>query len=62
MANSLYVSSPVNALVQGILREDKTLEQVLHRGDFGLGTENLGSEWNAMDIRWYSQAVEWSSV
>jgi len=40
MTNSLYVSSPVNALVQGILREDKTLQQVLRHGNFGLGTFN----------------------
>ena len=40
MDNTLYVSSPVNALVQGILREDKSLEQVLSHGDFGLGTFN----------------------
>lgn len=40
MANSLYVSSPVNALVQGILREDKTLAQILTHGNFGLGTFN----------------------
>jgi len=40
MSNSLYVSSPVNALVQGILREDKTLEQILKHGNFGLGTFN----------------------
>jgi acetolactate decarboxylase len=40
MTNSLYVSSPVNALVQGILREDKTLKQVLEHGNFGLGTFN----------------------
>lgn len=38
--NSLYISSPVNALVQGILREDKTLDQILMHGDFGLGTFN----------------------
>jgi acetolactate decarboxylase len=40
MPNSLYVSSPVNALVQGILREDKTLAQILTHGNFGLGTFN----------------------
>jgi acetolactate decarboxylase len=40
MPNSLYISSPVNALVQGVLREDKTLQQVLSHGDFGLGTFN----------------------
>tara|TARA_B100000780_G_C21004165_1_gene401873 strand:+ start:36 stop:269 length:234 start_codon:yes stop_codon:yes gene_type:complete len=38
--NSLYISSPVNALVKGILREDKTLKKVLTHGDFGLGTFN----------------------
>jgi acetolactate decarboxylase len=40
MPNSLYVSSPVNALVQGILREDKTLAEILAHGNFGLGTFN----------------------
>jgi acetolactate decarboxylase len=39
-ANSLYISSPVNALVQGILREDKTLKDILKHGNFGLGTFN----------------------
>jgi acetolactate decarboxylase len=36
----LYVSSPVNALVQGILREDKSLNSILSHGNFGLGTFN----------------------
>ena len=40
MSNQLYVSSPVNALVQGILREDKTLKEILGHGNFGLGTFN----------------------
>ena len=54
MTNSLYVSSPVNALVQGILREDKTLEQVLHRGDFGLGTfDDLDGEMVLVDGIFY---------
>lgn len=38
--NHLYVSSPVNALVQGILCEDNTLSHILEKGDFGLGTFN----------------------
>ena len=38
--SSLYISSPVNALVQGILREDKTLKEILRHGNFGLGTFN----------------------
>ena len=38
--SNLYVSSPVNALVQGILREDNALSHILEKGDFGLGTFN----------------------
>ena len=38
--SNLYVSSPVNALVQGILREDNALSHILKKGDFGLGTFN----------------------
>jgi len=37
--NSLYVLSSVNALVKGILREDKTLKVVLEHGDFGLSND-----------------------
>ena len=33
--SNLYVSSPVNALVQGILREDNALSHILEKGDFG---------------------------
>ncbi|SNX28720.1 acetolactate decarboxylase [Polynucleobacter meluiroseus] len=52
--NSLYVSSPVNALVLGILREDKTLEQILTHGNFGLGTFNdLDGEMVLLDGSFY---------
>ena len=52
--NSLYVSSPVNALVQGILREDKTLEQILTHGNFGLGTfDDLDGEMILLDGIFY---------
>ena len=52
--NSLYVSSPVNALVQGILREDKTLNQILGHGNFGLGTFNdLDGEMIILDGNFY---------
>jgi acetolactate decarboxylase len=52
--NSLYVSSPVNALVQGILREDKTLEQILTHVNFGLGTFNdLDGEMILLDGNFY---------
>ncbi|WP_026278782.1 MULTISPECIES: acetolactate decarboxylase [unclassified Thioalkalivibrio] len=39
-AASLYVSAPVNALVEGLYREDTTIADILDRGDFGLGTFN----------------------
>jgi len=38
--HSLYVSAPINALLEGIYREDTTIEDILRRGDFGLGTFN----------------------
>jgi acetolactate decarboxylase len=36
----LYISAPINALLEGIYREDTTIEDILRRGDFGLGTFN----------------------
>lgn len=38
--DTLYISAPVNALVDGIYRENRTLEQIKMQGDFGLGTFN----------------------
>ncbi len=36
----LYISAPVNALVEGLYREDARISDILTRGDFGLGTFN----------------------
>ena len=36
----LHISAPVNALVEGIYREDTRISEILERGDFGLGTFN----------------------
>lgn len=38
--DTLYLSAPVNALVDGIYRENRTLAQIKKFGDFGLGTFN----------------------
>ncbi|MFP4111019.1 MAG: acetolactate decarboxylase, partial [Desulfonatronovibrio sp.] len=38
--DTLYISAPVNALVDGIYRENRRLEQIKEQGDFGLGTFN----------------------
>ena len=60
--NSLYVSSPVNALVKGILREDKTLKEVLEHGDFGLGTFNdLDGEMVLLDGVFYDLHSDWNT-
>jgi len=37
---SLYVTAPVNALVEGIYQEDVTMTELLEQGDFGIGTFN----------------------
>ncbi len=36
----LYVSAPVNALVEGLYRENTTIAEILTQGDFGIGTFN----------------------
>ena len=38
--NAIYLSSPVNALVEGLYTERTTVAEVLEHGDFGLGTFN----------------------
>ncbi len=38
--DTLYLSAPVNALVEGIYRQNTTLTQLKEHGDFGLGTFN----------------------
>ena len=34
----LYVTAPVNALVEGIYQQDRTTAEILARGDFGIGS------------------------
>lgn len=38
--DTLYLSAPVNALVEGIYRQNTTLGELKEHGDFGLGTFN----------------------
>ena len=50
----LYVSAPVNALVEGLYRQDTSIADILARGDFGLGTFNdLDGEMVVMDGQVY---------
>ncbi|GAB6044215.1 acetolactate decarboxylase [Endothiovibrio diazotrophicus] len=50
--NTVYVSAPVNALLEGIYQEDTTVGAIRQRGDFGLGTFNqLDGEMVVLDGR-----------
>ena len=40
LRNSVYLSAPVSALVEGIYEENTTLAEIRQHGDFGLGTFN----------------------
>lgn len=51
---SLYISAPVNALVEGLYREDTQISDILAKGDFGLGTFNdLDGEMVVLDGQVY---------
>jgi len=51
---ALYVSAPVNALVEGIYEENTTIADIRRHGDFGLGTFNhLDGEMVVLDGRVY---------
>jgi acetolactate decarboxylase len=39
-SNTIYLSSPINALVEGIFEENITFAEVKQHGNFGLGTFN----------------------
>ncbi len=48
--NSVYLSAPVNALVQGLYEENTSIAEIKRHGDFGLGTfNNLDGEMMLLD-------------
>ncbi|MEE9911232.1 MAG: acetolactate decarboxylase [Deltaproteobacteria bacterium] len=50
MPSSLYISSPINALLEGLYRNDITVGMLMEKGDFGIGTFNsLDGEMVALD-------------
>ncbi len=52
--NAVYLSAPINALVEGLYVENTTIEQVKRHGDFGLGTFNyLDGEMVLLDGKVY---------
>mgnify|MGYP000904283535 CR=1 FL=1 len=54
MHSSLYISSPINAIVEGYYRDDITIDTLKTKGDFGIGTFNhLDGEMIALDGCFY---------
>ena len=52
--NAVYLSSPINALVEGLYVENTTIGDIRQRGDFGLGTfDYLDGEMVILDGRVY---------
>ncbi len=59
MDNMLYMSSPINALLEGFYRDDITIATLREKGDFGIGTfNNLDGEMVALDGRFYQLDLE----
>ncbi len=54
MPSMLYMSSPINALLEGFYRDDVTIATLREKGDFGIGTfNNLDGELVALDGRYF---------
>ncbi len=52
--NAVYLSAPINALVEGLFVENTTIGDIRQRGDFGLGTfDYLDGEMVILDGRVY---------
>ena len=54
MSSMLYMSSPINALLEGFYRDDITIGTLKEKGDFGIGTfNNLDGELIALGGRYF---------
>ena len=54
MSSMLYMSSPINALLEGFYRDDITIGTLREKGDFGIGTfNNLDGEMIALGGRFW---------
>ena len=54
MKSMLYMSSPINALLEGFYRDDITIDTLKQKGDFGIGTfNNLDGEMIAWGGRFF---------
>lgn len=54
MQSKLYISSPINALLEGFYRNDITMDMLREKGDFGIGTfNNLDGEMISLNGSFY---------
>ena len=54
MQSKLYISSPINALLEGFYQNDITIDMLREKGDFGIGTfNNLDGEMIALNGSFY---------
>ena len=59
MQSLLYMSSPINALLEGLYRDDITINMLKKRGDFGIGTfNNLDGEMIALEGSFFQIDVD----
>lgn len=59
MTSALYMSSPINALLEGLYRDDITIGTLKQKGDFGIGTfNNLDGEMIALNGRFFRMDLD----
>jgi acetolactate decarboxylase len=59
MEAKLYISSPINALIEGLYRDDITIDSLRTKGDFGIGTfNNLDGEMIALNGSFFQLDLE----
>ncbi|MBP8963432.1 MAG: acetolactate decarboxylase, partial [Opitutaceae bacterium] len=65
-SSMLYMSSPINALLEGFYSDDVTIDTLRAKGDFGIGTFNnldgeliaLGGRFFQLDLDGHARAVD----
>lgn len=66
MSSTLYMSSPINALLEGFYSDEVTIARLREKGDFGIGTFNqldgeliaLGGRFLQLDLEGNAQQVD----
>ena len=63
MESALYISSPINAILEGLYRNDVTFDMLKEKGDFGIGTFNeLDGEMIALNGSFFQLDLEGNAI